>query len=556
MKFKTLAVLLLATSFSLSMIACGGGSKSSNNGGAGSTEKIEEASDKVLYSNGGPIEFFEVPWLNPAVNTYNKAMYDQLIEADASLNPKEGELAKTFNLNEDGTLLTFELRDDIYWHDGDKITTEDIKWSIEYSMKTAILNQVFLNTFKSIAGSEDYLEGKAEEISGIKIDGNNIEITFDKVAPDALVTFSQFSPLPKKHFEGVDPLKFQQAKYFQKPVGSGPFKVEEVKMNDYTTLTAFDKYYDGQAEFSIHLTPSPGDSDTNLVNNAKSGMLDYGYTKNIADVKALEGEDNLEINRVDVRYTRLFFANKFNKKDGKESPLKDAKVRQAIRYAIDMKTIGENLFNGSITPANSLTPNGADKINGLDTYDYNPEKAKKLLEESGWDPNYELDVVYYYTDQLTVDFMTAIQSYLSEIGMKMKFRLVEGDLATLLWSAPEDQVNGPSEVDWDLCYAATSALSMHEYYDKFRTGSPVNSHTPSDDKLNELIDATNKTADTESQKKAYFELQKYENENMFVIPLYYQPVFVIESDKIQEGIKEHGNPQFHYDWNIQNWKLK
>lgn len=556
MKFKTLAVLLLATSFSLSMIACGGGSKSSNNGGAGSTEKIEEASDKVLYSNGGPIEFFEVPWLNPAVNTYNKAMYDQLIEADASLNPKEGELAKTFNLNEDGTLLTFELRDDIYWHDGDKITTEDIKWSIEYSMKTAVLNQVFLNTFKSIVGSEDYLEGKAEEISGIKIDGNNIEITFDKVAPDALVTFSQFSPLPKKHFEGVDPLKFQQAKYFQKPVGSGPFKVEEVKMNDYTTLTAFDKYYDGQAEFSIHLTPSPGDSDTNLVNNAKSGMLDYGYTKNIADVKALEGEDNLEINRVDVRYTRLFFANKFNKKDGKESPLKDAKVRQAIRYAIDMKTIGENLFNGSITPANSLTPNGADKVNGLDTYDYNPEKAKKLLEEAGWDPNYELDVVYYYTDQLTVDFMTAIQSYLSEIGMKMKFRLVEGDLATLLWSAPEDQVNGPSEVDWDLCYAATSALSMHEYYDKFRTGSPVNSHTPSDDKLNELIDATNKTADTEAQKKAYFELQKYENENMFVIPLYYQPVFVIESDKIQEGIKEHGNPQFHYDWNIQNWKLK
>ena len=97
---------------------------------------------------------------------------------------------------------------------------------------------------------------------------------------------------------------------------------------------------------------------------------------------------------------------------------------------------------------------------------------------------------------------------------------------------------------------------MHEYYDKFRTGSPVNSHTPSDDKLNELIDATNKTADTEAQKQAYFELQKYENENMFVIPLYYQPVFVIESDKIQEGIKEHGNPQFHYDWNIQNWKLK
>lgn len=557
MKLKTIMALLLATSISFSMIACGGGSEKPSSGGdTATTDKTKEDADKILYSNGGPIEFFEAPWLNPAVNTYNKVMYDQLIEADASLTPKEGELAKTFNLNEEGTILTFELRDDIFWHDGEKITAEDIKWSIEYSMKTAVLNQVFLNTFKSITGSVDYLEGKAEDISGIKLDGNRIEITFDKVAPDALVTFSQFSPLPKKHFEGVDPLKFQQAKYFQKPVGSGPFKVDEIKMNDYTTLSSFDKYYDGQAEFSIHLTPSPGDSDPNLVNNAKSGMLDYGYTKNVADVKSLEDSDNLEISKVDVRYTRLFFANKFNDKDGNESPLKDHRVRQAIRYAIDMKTIGENLFNGSITPANSLTPNGADKVNGLNAYDYNPEKAKELLKEAGWDANEELNVVYYYTDQLTVDFMTAIQSYLAEIGMKMNFKLVEGDLATLLWSAPEDQVNGPSTVDWDLCYAATSALSMHEYYDKFRTGSPVNSHTPSDDKLNELIDATNSTSDPNVQKEAYFELQKYENENMFVIPLYYQPVFIIESDKIQEGIKEQGNPQFHYDWNIQNWKLK
>ncbi|SCK01857.1 Dipeptide-binding protein [uncultured Clostridium sp.] len=554
---KTISCII-AGLMAFSLVSCGSSSKenTTNEGGENTTEQQTEETRQTLYSNGGPVEFFETPWLNPGSYTYSKVLYDHLIEADADLTPSKGELAKEYKLSEDGTELVFELRDDIYWHDGEKITPEDIKWSIEYSMHTAVVNPVFLNTFKAIVGSEDYLGGKSEELEGITIDGNKITIKFDKVAPDALLTFTQFAPLPAKYFEGVDPLKFQQAEYFQNPVGSGPFKVKEVKMNDYTTLEPFDKYYDGVASFDIHLTPSPGDSDANLVNNTRSGLVDYAYTKSVADVKALKDTPGIKLSQVDVRYTRLFYLNKFDKADGSKSPLADARVRQAIKYAIDMKTIGENLFDGSIIPANSLTPNGSDKVEGLENYDYNPEKAKALLAEAGWDPNYELDVVYYYTDQLTVDFMTAIQSYLKDVGMKMKFRLVEGDLATILWKAPEDQVNGPSAVDWDMAYAANAALSMHEYYDRYRTGSPANSHTPSDDKLNELIDATNVSVDPEVQKEAFYELQKYENESLFTMALYYQPIFVIESERLETGIEKQGNPQFNYDWNIQNWKLK
>ncbi|GAB6168441.1 ABC transporter substrate-binding protein [Clostridium carnis] len=543
---KKVISCVIAAAMTLSLVACGG-----NKGGG--TSNANEA--KIMYSNGGPVEFFETPWLNPGSYTYSKVLYDHLIAADADLKPGKGQLAKEYKLSDDGKVLVFELRDDIYWHDGEKITPQDVKWSIEYSMKTAVANPVFSNTFKAIQGAKEYLAGNAKELSGIVIDGNKITITFEKVAPDALLTFTQFAPLPAKYFEGVDPLKFQQAEYFQNPVGSGPFKIKEVKMNDYTTLEPFDKYYNGVADYTIHLTPSPGDSDANLVNNAKSGMVDYAYTKSVADVKALKETDSVKLTKVDVRYTRLLYANKFNKANGSKSPLADPKVRQAIRYAVDMKTIGENLFDGTIIPANSLTPNGSDKVEGLNNYDYNPEKAKQLLKEANWDANYTLDVVYYYTDQLTVDLMTSIQSYLKEVGVKMNFRLVEGDLATILWKAPADQVNGPSAVDWDLAYGANAALSMHEYYDRYKTGSPANSHTPADEKLNSLIDATN-VMDTEAQKKAYFELQKYENENLFSIPLYYQPIYVVESKKIETGIEKYGNPQFNYDWNIQNWKMK
>lgn len=516
------------------------------------------AEASILYSNGGPMEFFETPWLNPGSYTYNKVLFDRLLAADESLAPIEGEgqLAKSYEMTSDGKTLSFVMRDNIYWHDGEAITADDVKWSIEYALKTTILNSVFRSTFESLEGVGAYLDGTADDISGIVADGSNLTLTFEKVAPDALLTFTQFSPLPKKHLESVDPVNLQQAPYFQNPIGSGPFKVKEVQMNNYTILEGFDQYWDGTADFVIHLNPSAGDSDPNLVTNAKAGKLDYAYTKNIADVKALEGAPGVNIETVQVRYTRLLYLNKFNKQDGTKSPLADEKVRQAIAYALDMDSILEGIFEGAALPANSLTPDGADKADGLNDYAYNTEKAKELLAEANWDPNTELDVVYYYTDQLTQDLMAIIQHYLGEVGIKMNARLVEGDLATILWKAPEDAVNGPSAVDWDMCYAANAALSLHEYYDRYQTGYSINSHTPSDPKLDELIVATNASIDAEAQRKAFFELQKYENETLFALPLYYQPIFLIHSDKITSGFEAYGNPQFNYSWNIQNWELK
>lgn len=239
-----------------------------------------------------------------------------------------------------------------------------------------------------------------------------------------------------------------------------------------------------------------------------------------------------------------------------KNPLADVRVRKAIAYAIDMEALIAGLMKGKAVPANSLTPNGDWKVDGLNNYEYNPEKARQLLEEAGWDSDYVLDVVYYYGDQLTVDLMSAIQAYLADVGIKMEFRKLEGDLAAQLWTTPEDPVNGPSAVKWDLAYAGIAALAMHEYYNRFEGGATSNSHTPTDPELDKLIQATNATADIEKQKQAFYKLQKYENETLFCIPLYYQQVFIYESDRVNRKGIPYGNEQFAYDWRIIDWDIE
>jgi ABC-type dipeptide transport system, periplasmic component len=237
------------------------------------------------------------------------------------------------------------------------------------------------------------------------------------------------------------------------------------------------------------------------------------------------------------------------------NPLSDVRVRQALRYAIDMDSITKSSLLPMTVPANSLTPNGERKVSGLEPYAYNPEKAKQLLKDAKWPADYVIDVGYYYNDQQTVDLMTAIQQYWEQVGVKSKFRLMTGDLNTLLWTPPKDPVAGPSAVDWDLLYGATAALGLNEYYNKFIGASAGNSHTPTDAQYDKLVAATNTTADPAKQKTAFFDLQTYENKTLPAVPLYYQPLFLFSSKKLNRPGDVNGNAQYNYDWNIVNWTI-
>ncbi|MBD3624953.1 MAG: peptide ABC transporter substrate-binding protein [Rhodobacteraceae bacterium] len=267
--------------------------------------------EKVAYTNAAPKQFFELPWQNLGIWIHNKYVFDTILEGGPNLTPVGGELAESYELSEDGMTFTFTLRDDLTWHDGEALTAEDIKWSIETAAQVPITQPLVAATLSRIAGGNAVAAGEADEMTGIAIDGNTVTLTFSELDPNVLLTFSQFAPLPMHLFDGLDPLQIQQHPFWQKPVGSGPFMIEEARMNEFTTLVPFADYHGGVAKIDKIIALPSADGDANLVRNAAAGRADFGYTKNPVDVPALEEMEHMSVHPVNIPYTRMFWINQF-----------------------------------------------------------------------------------------------------------------------------------------------------------------------------------------------------------------------------------------------------
>ena len=266
---------------------------------------------QVMYTNTAPPQFFELPWANLGIWITSKVVFDKLLSADGSLSVNGGQLAESYSVAADGLSASFTLQDGLTWHDGSALTVDDVAWSIKTALRVPNIHAVVANTFTSIKGGQAYRDGDADDVSGISTDGNTITLTMSKLDPNMLLTFTQFAILPQAHLGDEDPLQLQQSSFWQYPIGSGPFRIEEVKMNDFVRYVPFENYHGGVAKIDeIVATPSL-DGDGNLLKNAGAGKMDYGLTKNVADVAALEAMDHMRVIPADIPYTRMIWFNKF-----------------------------------------------------------------------------------------------------------------------------------------------------------------------------------------------------------------------------------------------------
>lgn len=268
--------------------------------------------DKTLYTDGGPQQFFWYPMVNPGYMINTELVFDKLINADENLNPTDGMLAQSYQVSSDYKSIEFTMRDNLKWQDGQPLTGEDVKFTLQLMLKTPGTNAVATEVLKNITGAQDYIDGKADNVKGIAVDGSKVTVSFDTVSANALQVFSQWPILPEHCLKNANPATLQQDSFWQKPIGSGPYKVDQVVLNNYATLKRWDGYYKtGTGNIETIYMYASGENDSNLVKNAGAGKIDYAWSKSTDDAKAIEAMDNMSVNTANIRYTRCFYINQF-----------------------------------------------------------------------------------------------------------------------------------------------------------------------------------------------------------------------------------------------------
>ncbi|HHV09519.1 MAG TPA: oligopeptide ABC transporter substrate-binding protein [Clostridiales bacterium] len=301
--------------------------------------------------------------------------------------------AATYDYNVKAKTVTLHMRGGVKWQDGEPVTLDDLVFAYEVICSRDYEGFRFNETFMNILGVEEYHAGKADAISGLKLseDKMTLVVHFKEFDPSILAGGFWTNPIPR-HYYGDIGVKDMAAdgKTRSYPIGFGPFKVKNIVPGESVEFESFDDYWRGKPKLDgVILTVVKPE----LVPAAmKEGKFD------VAEFSTQQYQDYMEpanykyLGQIQTAFSYTGF--KLGKWDAARNEnvynpgakLADVKLRQAIGYAVDNQAIAQYLYHGLRFLATTvITPrHGAYQNTRLEGYVYDPEKAKRLLDEAGY----------------------------------------------------------------------------------------------------------------------------------------------------------------------------
>lgn len=321
-------------------------------------------------------------------------VYEGLLSRDSDNKVQPG-LAKSWDISNDGTTYTFHLNQNMTFSNGDKLDADDVAWSINQLKEKQYYNA---NQVASL--------DKAEAV-----DANTVKLTLS--TPDSNLLW---------YLTGRPGLVFDKnAKYNAKTeaVGSGPYTVESFDSASKMVLKANAKYWGTAHKPATQNVVIRFLTDDNAAVNAlKSGDVDVLSPVNATLAKSLDAS-TYTVSAADGSDKFVLASNCTNAK------LKDKRVRQAIRYAINHKEIIASRGNVDYAlggPIPSVDP-GYEDLTGL--YPYNVDKAKELMKEAGYTTDKPLRLTLTYANTYGTELGDQLKSQLAKIGIDLKIDYVE-----------------------------------------------------------------------------------------------------------------------------------
>lgn len=430
---RKMVSLALVLAMALMMVGCGapagdtaqeGAASGDNAGGGASGDKIVNIG--ITDSLGGinPLTIDQT-W----VNKYAVGLeFLPLVELDGELNfqPMLADSVTT----EDNRNFIVHIDENAVWSDGTPVTAEDVEFTFLRLASPVIANPtLMLYAFEGV-NDDGFVEEGAESVESVKVlDEKTVQFTTKY--PIALTTFENtyafyLHTLPKHILGEYSEAELMTLDWFNHPdVVSGPYMVTNYDVDHYISYTANEKYWKGAPKIE-KLNFNILDS-SQIYAGLQSGEIDM--THHTMTAIPQEDYENIEaLENVDVVYgspvtNQSVFIQTEN--------ISDVRVRQALVYAIDRNQILEQLMKGHGEIVDGfLSSAGPFYDEDITPMPYDPEKAKELLEEAGWDGSQTLRFYVNSGDGTFVNAAQAMVAQWAAVGIKVEIQTV--DLAALM----------------------------------------------------------------------------------------------------------------------------
>ncbi len=489
--------------------------------------------DTVTIDRDGYLDLVDSPsttlnnvWYNTG-GIFRCAIFESLLVQEADMKSIKPALAESYKKSQDGLNYEFVMRDNVRWHDGEPVDAQDVLFSLQTVLQISKVNGLFSSTF--------------QYIDDMKTDGHKIMISLTEPVDDFVNVMAQFAILPEHLLKDVDPQTLDENSYWKKPIGCGPYKITEVSEGEHMILEANPDYYGatpGIGKIRLKLNVENG------VEAMKTGDLDFYVTSDPEEIADLKGVEGCSENRLNILFPTYLIFN-LSDDEGARQDLKDARVRKALLMALDRDVVVKALFPGS-TVSDTMVPSWDEYYlqDGKD-FSFNPQAARALLLEAGFDFNQPLRLRYFTKGRSTEDLMNAIAVYWRTVGINVELEKFEGSGSEHMFEIR----------DYDVCFKRLSAFDYEAIYDEIQgEGVMQNSiyHMPVYDAL---IDQLQNAKDETSRKEIIMQLQELDQDYLLRLPLFALANVAYVNEKRLLMPEVFGNLWYRYDLHFEDWKL-
>lgn len=455
--------------------------------------------------------------------TVDVGVHGQMYESLYHLNGSTGELtpriAEDYSVSDDGTVWTFNIRENVKFHNGETLTADDIVFSYERAMDAPVL-KAFVSSVKEVSAPDE----------------STFEVTLHQPMAAFLSTSCNIFIVNEKEVT-------EQGDDFGNKIslaGTGPYYLTELNMDTNWSFEAFPDYYLGEAAIKkINYVPIT-DASTGLI-AFENGELDW-YIAPIANWNPIVESGKYGHELVPANHISYVFLNWMS------GPLENDNVRKAIAHSIDKEAMNIVAFDGLAQETDFME--NPDYVFGAPretvNYPFDPEKAKQLLKEAGYENGVDVGEITVSSGSYYQKMAEVLQEDLSKVGITVKINMMESGAGMDNFRKQNYDMGisgGSGQADYSAFRQRVHSGSAGSYWVKIE-GDKFDYK-----KIDSLFEEGEAEIDPEKRKEIYYELNNRIMETTCWLPVFNRvQAYVYNKDL---NVTNHPIHNYVYEW---SWK--